>query len=133
MNLMDFVRRRGYEIDKLHGSDKIRAAKKQEAFAVAKASWLGSFSDVEIIAHQLLHQLVPVQLTDHAAGIVVVGDIGGIFCEQVADDLIDGIIAFFIQSIEYTTQNPAHIFLVIAGNRKLDGTLCHGFDLLNSL
>ena len=100
---------------------------------MAKASWLGSFSDGEIIAHQLLHQLVPVQLTDHAAGIVVVGDIGGIFCEQLTDDLIDGIIAFFIQSIEYTTQNAAHIFLIVAGNSKLDGAICHGSDLLNSL
>ena len=100
---------------------------------MAKASWLGLLLDGEIIAHQLLHQFIPIQLVNHAAGIVVVGDIGGIFCEQIADDLIDGIIAFFIQSIEHTMQNPAHILLVITGNSKLDGILCHGIDLLKSL
>ena len=100
---------------------------------MAKASWLGLVLNRQIIANQLLHQLVPIQLTNHAAGIIVVGNIGGIFCEQVADDLIDGILAFFIQSIEHTMQNTAHILFIIAGNGELDGILCHGIDLLKSL
>ena len=124
---MDFVRRRGYEIDKLHGSDKIRAAKKQEAFAVAKASWPVSVLNGQIVADQFLHQFIPVHLTDHAAGIVVIGDIGGIFREQIADDLIDGIVTFLIQSIEDTTQDPAHILFVIARNSKFNSVLIrHG-------
>ena len=60
-------------------------------------------------------------------------DISGVFRKDVTDDLIDGIIAFFIQSIEYRTQNPAHILFVIAGNSKLNGIFCHGIDLLECL
>ena len=55
----------------------------------------GSFLLEQVLANQHLHQLVPVDLADHAPGVVVICDIGGIFGQQVADDLIDGIIAFF--------------------------------------
>ena len=53
----------------------------------------------QILFHQLLQQLVPVQLPDQGAGIVVVGDIGRVFREDVADDLVDGVIALLLKGI----------------------------------
>ena len=89
---------------------------KQEAFAVAKASWLGLRFVNQIFAHQNLHQLVPIDLTDHAPGTTIVGDIGGVLGEQIADDLIDGVVAFFVQGVEHTTEYGAHIVFVVAGH-----------------
>ena len=91
----------------------------------------GSFFVKQVTTYQLLKQLVPVQSTNIGTCIVVVGDIGGILCEQVANDLIDGIIAFFIQSIEYIPQNLTHILLVLTGNHKFNCTVRHEIDLLN--
>ena len=102
---------------------------KQEAFAVAKASWRGLFFVKQIAPDQLLQKLITIQLTNHSTGIVVVGDIGGIFRKQVADDLIDGVIAFFIQGVEYIPENLAHILLIIAGNSEFDCIIRHEIDL----
>ena len=84
---------------------------------MAKASWLNESG--QIAAYQFLQELVPVQLADHTAGVVVVGDIGGILGQQVANDLVNGIITLFLQSVEYGAENSAHIVLVVAGNSEL--------------
>ena len=85
----------------------------------------------QILTHQLLQQLVPVQLANQAAGVVVVGDIGGILGQKIADDLIDGIIALFLQRVEYRAENAAHIIPVVAGNCKfLCALVRHDIDLL---
>jgi hypothetical protein len=102
----------------------------KEAFAVAKASWLGLLIPEQITLHKLLKKLVPIKLTDHAAGIVVIRDISGIFRQQIADDLIDRIITFFVQSIEDTPENTMHILFVVAGYCKLNGIFRHDFNLL---
>ena len=94
-----------------------------------QASWLTRGSG-QIAPNQFLHQLVTIQLADHAAGIVIVGDIGGVLGQQVAHDLIDGVIALFLQSVEDGTKGTAHILFVITGNGKLNGIFRHGFDLL---
>ena len=100
----------GYEIEKVQ----------KEAFAVAKASWLGRLVLLEqIFAHQRLHQFIPVDLADHTAGIVVVGDVGGILGQQVSNDLVDGIVAFFSQGFVHTTENTAHILFIVAGYGEL--------------
>ena len=59
-----------------------------------QASWLTGGSG-QIAADQLLQKLVPIQLADHAAGIVVVGNVGGIFGQQITNDLVDGIVSLF--------------------------------------
>ena len=85
----------------------------------------------QIAAYQFLQQLIPVQLADHAAGIVVIGDIGGIFRQQIADDLVHGVVAFFLQRVEHSPENAAHILFVIAGNGEFQGAVIrHGIDLL---
>ena len=85
----------------------------------------------QVLADQLLQQFVPVKLTDHAAGVVVVGDIGGILGQKIAHNLIDGIIALFLQRIEYRAKNASHILFVVTGNGKFQSALIsHGIDLL---
>ena len=99
-------------------------------FCRGKSLLAGLFVVCQILPHQLLHQLIPVQLADAAAGVVVVGDIGGVFGKQVSDDLIDGVVSFLVQSIEHTPECTAHIFFVIAGDCEFYGFFRHGFDLL---
>jgi hypothetical protein len=94
-----------------------------------QASWLTGGSG-QIAADQLLQKLVPIQLADHAAGIVIVGDIGGVLGQQIAHDLIDGVVALFLQSVEHGPEGTAHILFIITGNGKLNGIFRHGFDLL---
>ena len=50
----------------------------------------------QIILHQRLQQLVPVHLADEGAGVVVVGDIGGILGQDVTHDLVDGVVTLFL-------------------------------------
>jgi hypothetical protein len=86
----------------------------------------------QIAPYQCLHQFIPIQLTNHAARIVVVGDIGGIFRQQVTNDLVNGVVTLFTESIEHTPENSAHILSVIIGNGELNGTVVrHGNDLLS--
>ena len=116
-----------YEVIKMQ-----RQLQNKEAFAVAKASWpFGLLFLEEIFANQNLHQLIPVDLADHAAGIVVVGDVGGILGQQVSNDLVDGIVAFFGQGFVHTTENTAHILFIVAGYGELQGGFIrHGLSLL---
>ena len=47
----------------------------------------GSFLLEQILADQNLHQFIPVNLTNHAPGTTIVGDVGRIFGQQVTNDL----------------------------------------------
>lgn len=70
-------------------------------------------------------------LADHAPGIVVVGDVGGVLGEKVAHDLVDGVVALLAQSVVNGAKDSTHILLFIAGDGKLDGVVtCHVIDLL---
>jgi hypothetical protein len=101
------------------------------AFAETKAPGLMSGILEQIALDQRLHQFIPVQLADHASGIVVVGDIGGIFRKQITDDLINGIVTFFLQGVEHRAQDPAHAIPVVAGDCEfLCALVRHDFDLL---
>ena len=51
----------------------------------------------EIAAHECLQQLVAIQLADQRARAVVIRDIGGILREDIAYDLIDGVVALIFQ------------------------------------
>ena len=46
----------------------------------------------QMLFHQLLRQLVPIETADQRTGVVVVGDIGGVLGENIAHDLVDGIV-----------------------------------------
>ena len=85
----------------------------------------------QIATNKNLQKFVSVDFADHAACVVIVGDVCGIFGQQLADDLVDGVIALFIQRIKYTPENAPHILLVIAGDSKLNGIVCHGTNPLS--
>jgi hypothetical protein len=83
--------------------------------------------------HQILQKLITIDFADHASGIIIVGDVCGILSKKIANNLINGIIALFVQSIENTPENTVHIFLLITGNSEFDcisGIVRHGNDLL---
>ena len=85
----------------------------------------------QIALDELLEELVPVQLTNHGAGVVVICNIGGIFGQKVPYDLIDGVVTLFAEGVENRTENPMHVFAVITGDGELNGVVVqHGFLLL---
>ena len=80
---------------------------------------------VQVLAHQNLQQLVPVDLANQGAGAQMVGDIGGVFGEDVAHDLVDGIIALFLQCLIDSGQNVADLSILIHGDLKFTGKIVH--------
>lgn len=50
---------------------------------------------IQIAYHKLTQKLVPVETADKTAGIVVVCYIGGVLRENIADYLVDGVIALY--------------------------------------
>ena len=61
---------------------------------------------LEIGAHQNLEELIPVDMPDEIAGIVVRRDIGRILGQDIPDDLIDRIITLLYQCIINDRQRP---------------------------
>ena len=49
----------------------------------------------QIALYQRAQKLVAVDLADQAAGIAVVGNVGGVLGEEVAYDLVDRIVTLF--------------------------------------
>ena len=84
----------------------------------------------KVLAHQRLHQLVPVDLTDHASGVAIIRDVSRVFREQVANDLVYGVVPFLGQGLEHTPEDLAHVLFVI-GDVEGQGILIrHGLQLL---
>ena len=88
--------------------------------------WMGLLLIEKVLANQHLHQLVPVDLADHAAGIVVVGDVGGVFGNDVAHQLIDGVVALYQQRVIYRGKNFFDLGLLIQ-RCKLSGLVFHQY------
>ena len=74
---------------------------------------------------QLLKQFVSIELADQAAGIVIVGDVGGVFRQEITDYLIDGVIPFFAEGAIYGGQNGLHFLTAVFRYHKLDGIVIH--------
>ena len=55
----------------------------------------------QVVSDQRLKQLVPVRLADKSPGIVMVGDISGVLRQNIAHNLIDGVIALLLQGLIY--------------------------------
>lgn len=64
----------------------------------------------QIALDQLLEELVPVQLTNHGAGVVVICNIGGIFGQKVPYDLIDGVVTLFAEGVLKTERRIRCMF-----------------------
>ena len=63
------------------------------------------FLFAKVAQYQLLQQLVSVNAADQGAGIVVVGDVGGVFGNDVAHQLVDGVVALYQQRVIYRGKN----------------------------
>ena len=69
-------------------------------------------------------------LTDHASGVAIICDVSRVFREQVANDLVYGVVPFLGQGLEHTPENLAHVLFVI-GDVEGQGILIrHGLQLL---
>ena len=104
---------------------------KKGAFALAKAPWRRDSVVVKkVLTNQCLHQLVPVDLADHAAGTPVVGDVGGVFCQQLSNNLVDGVVSLLGQGVKHTAQDHPHILLVVGYIEGQSILIRHGHQLL---
>ena len=83
----------------------------------------GSLLIKQVTLDQLLEEFIPVQLTNHGAGIVVIGDISGVFSQEIPDNLIDGIVPLFAEGVENRVENPMHVFAFITGDSEFDGVV----------
>ena len=85
-----------------------------------------SFSSVcKVIPDQDLQKLVAVHLADQGAGLVMVGDIGGVLGEDVAHDLVDRVIALLLQRLVHGQHDPVDLRVLIDDEIKLPGVVVH--------
>lgn len=68
---------------------------------------------VQVAGQQLLQQLVAVKAADEAAGVVVVGDVRRILGEDVADELVDRVIAFDNKGMIHGSEDLLHLCFVV--------------------
>ena len=72
------------------------------------------------IPNQKIEQLIPVDFADQTPCVLIVGDIGGILRQDVAHDLVDGIVALFLQSVVHRLQDRLCFRLLFMGDGKGD-------------
>ena len=68
-------------------------------------------SVIEVELHQLLHQLVAVDLADQAARVIVVGDVRRVLGEEIAYDLVDRVLTLLLQRVIYCGQRALHLLV----------------------
>ena len=47
---------------------------------------------VKVVGHNIRQQAIPVNLPNEPAGIEVIGDVGGVLCQQITDDLLSSLL-----------------------------------------
>jgi hypothetical protein len=77
----------------------------------------GSIS--QVVLQQHLEQLIPVQPADEGAGVVVIGDIGGVLREDIPYDLVDGVISLFLEGIIYGGQDILDLRVLVTQHTEL--------------
>jgi hypothetical protein len=58
-----------------------------------------------------------------SAGILIVRDICGILRKQISNDLIDGVVALFLQCVIYGAEDGADLFVLAARQMKFSGQI----------
>ena len=79
----------------------------------------------QILTNQNLQQLIAVNFADESAGIVMVSNIGGVFGEDISNDLVDGIIALFLQCPVNCGEDMMNFSILIHCNAELSGKIVH--------
>ena len=85
----------------------------------------GSLLIKQVTLDQLLEEFIPVQLTNHGAGIVVIGDISGVFSQEIPDNLIDGIVALFLKGLIDGSQDVPNFCILFVHNAEFSGEIIH--------
>ena len=80
---------------------------------------------LQILLNQNLQQLVTVDLADEGAGVVVVGNVSGILGEDVTNDLVDGIVALFLQCVINGGEDQADLGIFIHFDSEFTGKIFH--------
>lgn len=63
-------------------------------------------------------------MADEGAGVIVGGDIGGVFAEDIANQLVDGIVALFQQRLIYGGQGSLQfLFPVFLDGKEMVGSV----------
>ena len=93
----------------------------------------GKPSISQITADQLLQQLVPIDLADKTAGIVVVGDVGRVLRQNIPYDLVDGIVTFFAESVINIGEDPLHLSFRIVRDLEFSCSVKQTSALLHKL
>ena len=79
---------------------------------------------VQVAGQQLLQQLVAVKAADEAAGVVVVGDVRRVLGEDVADELVDRVVAFDNKGMIHGSEDLFH-FCFVVDRVKPSGCVFH--------
>ena len=86
---------------------------------------LSCSSVCQVISDQNLEQFIPVHLADQGPGLVMVGDIGGVLGEDVTHDLINRVIALFLQRLLHGQHDPVDLRVLIDDEIKFPGIVVH--------
>ena len=98
---------------------------RKKAPSVWKALFRFRKSAVQIMRYEFLHQFITINLADEAPCVVVIGDVGRVLGKKLADDLVDWIIALFLQSVINRCQNALHFGILIIDQAKFSGSIEH--------
>lgn len=52
---------------------------------------------VKVVGHNIRQQAIPFDLPNEPAGVEVIGDVGGVLCQQITDDLADCVVPLFLE------------------------------------
>lgn len=80
---------------------------------------------LQITLHQNLQKFIAVNFADQCTGVIMIGDIGGIFGQDISHDLVNGIVPFFTQSLIYGGKNVMSLFILFLCRVKLSGIFVH--------
>ena len=84
-----------------------------------------AISDVQITAQHGLQQIVPIHLTDQGTGILVGRDVGGVFGQDIAHQLIDGVIAFFLECVVHLLHDFMDLDVLLIVDGKNGSSVAH--------
>ena len=87
-------------------------------------------SAVEETTDEFLQKLITVDTPNERACILMICNVSRVFAQDVTNDLIDGIIAFFFQSIVDRYEDLSHIHFVIAADFEFDCIIEHVYSPL---
>ena len=85
---------------------------------------------VEVAAQHSLQQIVTIHLADHGTGVLIGRNVGRVFGLNVAHQLIDRVIAFFLQSIVHLLYDLVDLIVLFIVDGENRGCVSHAIHPL---